>query len=74
MCGIRVAFQGKVEAVDEGLNFAIAERPAKIDGTGGADEVGGKIVLTVRIDGAGSSQQQCAGLQRAAADFDAALL
>lgn len=30
VCGIRTTLQGKIEAVDEGLNFTIAEWPAEI--------------------------------------------
>ncbi|MNX61806.1 hypothetical protein D3C86_927410 [compost metagenome] len=52
MCGLRSTLEGKIEAVDESLNLAILQRPAKIHGAGGADEIGGKIIFTVRIDGA----------------------
>ena len=50
MRGVCTALEGKIKAVDEGLNLAILQRPAKIHGAGGADEIGGEIVLTVRID------------------------
>ncbi|MNE75887.1 hypothetical protein D3C80_1720870 [compost metagenome] len=73
MSGISVALQGKINAIDEGLDLAIVQRPAEIHWPGGADEVGTKIVLAVRIHGARGRQQQCAGFQRAAADFDAPL-
>ncbi|MND73179.1 hypothetical protein D3C80_647470 [compost metagenome] len=73
MCGVCATLQGQIETVDESLDFAILQRPAEIHGAGGADEIGGKIVLAVRIDGAGSGEQQGACFQRAAADFDAAL-
>ncbi len=68
---IGIAAQAEIDAIDQRLDLVLPKRQAHIDGAVGADQIGGQIVLALRVDAAGCRQDQRAGFQIAAFDADA---